>query len=245
MQEVVLVHACSLLLRRKTDYLGVHPLGYLALYAVKSPSTDEEYILGIHVYILLIRMFAPALRRHVDNGAFQHLQQRLLYAFAAYVAGDGGVFRFAGDLVYLVDEDNPSLGFLDIVVGVLKETDEDRLHVFPYIACLGEGGGIADGERHLEHLGDGTCQKGFARTCRTYQQDVALLYLHVVIGNLLQHPFIVVIDRYGEESLGFVLSDDILVEEILHLLGRRKLLLAQAVLCGSLRTLFGLLRLQE
>ena len=245
MQKVVLVHRCSLLLRRETYHLRIHALRYLTLYAVKSPSADEEYILGIHVYILLIRVFAPSLRRHVDNGAFQHLQQRLLYAFTTYVTGDRGVLRLTGNLVNLVDEDNTSLGFLDIVVRGLKETDEDRLHIFSYIAGLGEGSGIADGEWYFEHLGDSTRQEGLARTCRTYQQNIALLYLHIIIGNLLEHPFIVVINRYGEEAFGFVLPYDILVKKVLHLLRRRQFLLAQSILCGSLRSLFGFLRLQK
>src|SRR5580700_4913094 len=52
----------------------------------------------------------PALRRDVGDRAFQHLQQRLLNAFAAHVAGDGDVLAGFADLVDFVDVDDPALG---------------------------------------------------------------------------------------------------------------------------------------
>ena len=74
-------------------------------------------------------MLAPALRRHRRDGAFDDLEQRLLYAFARDVAGDRGVVGLAADLVDLVDIDDPALGALDIVIGRLQQLEDDVLDI--------------------------------------------------------------------------------------------------------------------
>ena len=55
-------------------------------------------------------MLAAALGRNARCCAFHKLQQSLLNALAAHVAGDGWVFRLAADLVDFVDIDDPALG---------------------------------------------------------------------------------------------------------------------------------------
>ena len=67
----------------------------------------------------------------------------------------------AGNLVYLVYKDDPLLGHLDVVVGVLQEPREDALHIFAHIPRLGEDGGIDYGEGDVEHLGYGAGQQRF------------------------------------------------------------------------------------
>jgi hypothetical protein len=59
----------------------------------------------------------PALRRDVGDGAFEHLEQRLLHAFARDVAGDRDVLARLADLVDLVDVDDAALGRLEVEVG--------------------------------------------------------------------------------------------------------------------------------
>ena len=46
-------------------------------------AADEQDVRGIDLDVLLFGVLAAALRRHVADGAFEHLQQRLLHAFAA------------------------------------------------------------------------------------------------------------------------------------------------------------------
>ena len=199
--------------------MGVHALGYLALDAVEGSAADEQDVVRVYVDILLVGMLAAALGRHVDNGSLQQFQQSLLHALAADVAGDRGVVGLAGYLVYLVDEDDASLGSLHVVVGHLQQSGQDALHVLADIAGLGEHGGIDDGEGHVQQLGDGAGQQRLARSRRAHHDDVRLLYLHAVVVVGLLQSLVVVIDRHGEVALGLVLPDDILVQIVLDVLG--------------------------
>ena len=94
-----------------------------------------------------MRVLAAALGRHATPGALEDLQQRLLHALAGDVAGDRRVLGLAGDLVDLVDVDDPGLGLLDVVVGGLDQLEQDVLDVLADVAGLGERGGVGDGER--------------------------------------------------------------------------------------------------
>jgi hypothetical protein len=49
----------------------------------------------------LFRVLAPALRRHVGDGPFEDLQERLLHAFARDIAGDRNVLCGPSVLVIL------------------------------------------------------------------------------------------------------------------------------------------------
>ena len=51
--------------------------------AVERAAADEQDVGGVDLDELLMRMLAPALRRHAGNGALQNLQKRLLHALAA------------------------------------------------------------------------------------------------------------------------------------------------------------------
>src|SRR5258708_8040512 len=88
--------------------------------AKKGPAADEEYIAGVHADVLLLRVLAAALRRHVTNRSLQNLEQRLLHAFSGNVARDGHVLRFARDLVNFVNIDDAPLPPLYVVFGILN-----------------------------------------------------------------------------------------------------------------------------
>ena len=61
-------------------------------------------------------------------------QQSLLYTFTADIPGDGRVLALAGDLVDLINIDDASLGFENIVIRRLDEPEKDVLHVLAHIA---------------------------------------------------------------------------------------------------------------
>src|SRR6202000_2339225 len=61
--------------------------GVVLSRAPKGPAADEQDVGGVDLQELLLRMLAPALRRHGGDGAFHDLQQRLLHALARHVAG--------------------------------------------------------------------------------------------------------------------------------------------------------------
>jgi hypothetical protein len=105
-------------------------------------------------------------------------QQRLLHTLAGDVTRDRRVFALAGDLVDLVDVDDPGLGAFDIVIGGLDQFEQDVLDVLADVAGFGERRRIRDGERHIEHLGQRLGQVGLAAAGGPEHQDVGLGQLH-------------------------------------------------------------------
>jgi hypothetical protein len=83
-------------------------------------------------------MLAATLRRHTRHRALHDLEQRLLHALARYVAGDRRVIGFAGNLVDLVDIDDPALRALDVVVCRLQQLENNVFDVLADITGFGE-----------------------------------------------------------------------------------------------------------
>ena len=194
--------------------MGVQTLGNAALDAVEGTAADEEDVLRIDLDELLFGVLTSAVGRHVDHRAFEQFEQALLHTFAAHVARDAGIVALAGNLVDFVDEDDALLGTLGVVVALLEQSAEQAFDVFAHIAGFGEHGGIDDGEGDDEHLRNGLGQQSLARTGAAHHDDVRLLQFHLFLTRLLHllQTFVVVIDGDRERLLGFVLTDDILVE---------------------------------
>ena len=167
-------------------------------------------------------MLASALWRYVHDRALQQFQQSLLYALAAHVARNGHILTLAGNLVNLVDKDDTALRLVNVVAGILQQANERSLYVFAHIAGFGQGGSVHYGEGYLEKLGNRASEQRLARTGGTHQQDIALLDLHIVFVDLLQHALVMVINGYGQEALGFVLTDNVQIQKCLDLLRRRQ-----------------------
>ena len=129
-------------------------------------------------------MLASALRRDVGDRALEDLQQRLLHALAGDVPGDRRVVALAADLVDLVDVDDAALRLLFVVAGGLVELEDDVLDVLADVAGLGERRGVDDRERNRQHAGQRLGQQGLAGAGRADQQDVRLLQLDVLPGEL-------------------------------------------------------------
>src|SRR5215475_5850473 len=72
------------------------------------------------------------------------------------------VVGLAGDLVDLVDVDDPALRPGDIEVGRLDEPQEDVLDVLADVAGLGQRRRVGDAERHVEDAGEGLGEEGLA-----------------------------------------------------------------------------------
>ena len=160
----------------------------------------------------------PTLRRHRRGGALEDLQQRLLHALARHVTGDRRVLGLAGDLVDLVDVDDPGLGLLDVVVGGLDQLEQDVLDVLADVAGLGERGGVGDRERHLEQPRERLREQRLAAAGRPDQQDVRLRELDVGIAvRAGLHALVVVVDRDREDLLRLLLPDDVVVQVVVDL----------------------------
>src|SRR5262249_5098664 len=149
--------------------------------ADEGAAAKKQDVARIHLNVLLLGVFAAALRRDVADGPFQHLQQSLLDAFAGHVASDADVLGGLVDLVDLVDVNDAALSGLDVEIRGVKQLEQKILHVFADVTGLGQRGGVADSERHVEHAGERAGQKRLAAARRTDEEDVALVDFHVAV----------------------------------------------------------------
>src|SRR5690606_2046461 len=129
------------------------------IQADERPAADEQDVARVDLQEVLLRVLTATLRRHVGDGALDDLQERLLHAFARYVARDRGVVALAADLVDFVDVDDAPLRALHVVVGVLKQLHDDVFDVFAHVPGFGQGRGVGDREGHLQDLGERLCQQ--------------------------------------------------------------------------------------
>jgi hypothetical protein len=120
----------------------------------------------------------------------------LLDALAGHIAGDRGVVRLAGDLVDLVDVDDPVLGLLDFIVAVLQQLLDDVLDVLTDISSLGKRSRIGDGERHVEEPGQRFRKQRLATTGRTNEQHIALRQFHLFDLETRLQTLVVVVYRH-------------------------------------------------
>ena len=167
-------------------------------------------------------MLAAALRGHVGNRALEDLEQRLLHALAAYVAGDGHVFALAGDLVDFVNIDDAALRRADIAVGRLNQAQQDIFNILAHIAGFGQRRGVGNGKGHVQDARQRLGQIGLAAAGGANHEDVGFLQFHIpgLLGGV--DAFIVVIYGHAQRALGLVLPDHILIQHGLHFGGQRQ-----------------------
>src|SRR5207249_9826667 len=219
----------------EADALVTDPAVDELLDARERATADEQDVGGVDLDELLVRVLAPALRRHRRRRALEDLEERLLDTLARHVARDRRVLALASDLVDLVDVDDAGLGLLHVVVGGLDQLEQDVLDVLADVARLGQRGGVGDGERHVEHARQRLRQQRLATARGPEQQDVRLGQLDVGIGvGADLHALVVVVDGDGEDLLGVLLADDVVVEEVVDLTRLRQLVEAHL---GGLRQL--------
>ncbi len=193
------------------------------LEAAEGTAADEQDVRGVDLQEFLLGVLAPALGRDVRGRAFDDLQQRLLHALARHVAGDRRVLALARDLVDLVDVHDAALRALDVVVRRLQQVQDDVLDVLADVAGLGERRGVGDREGYVEDLREGLRQQRLAAPGRSEQQDVRLLEFHVADEALALDAAIVVVDGDREDLLGALLTDHVVVEDLLDVVGLRNL----------------------
>ncbi|OPZ85933.1 MAG: hypothetical protein BWY76_01184 [bacterium ADurb.Bin429] len=162
-------------------------------------------------------MLASALRGHICHGAFEDFQQRLLHAFAAHVAGNGGIVALARDFINLVNVDDAPLSAFRVHVGGLEELEQDILHVFADVACLGERSGVGDGKGHIEDFRQRLREQRLPGSSGPDEQDVAFTDFQLGIHSTQVDALVVVIHRHREDALGAILPDDVAVQDVLDL----------------------------
>ena len=129
---------------------------------------------------------------------------------------------------------------------VLQQLEQDVLDVFAYVAGLGQRGGVADGEGHVEHASQRAGHERLAGAGRPDEQGIALVDLDVVFVHLVRvdQPLVVVMHGNGHGAFGLVLSDDVLVQEfhdfarLGHVLEQRPRAAAAALFTDQIVALF-------
>src|SRR5262249_9252497 len=190
------------------------------LQAGERPAADEQHVGGVDLDELLVRVLAPALRRHRGGGALENLQQRLLDALAGDVPGDRRVLALARDLVDLIDVDDAGFGLLDVVVRRLDQLAQDVLDVLADVAGVGQGGRVRDRDRQVEQPGQRLGEQRLARAGRAEQQDVGLGQLDALVTRPVfagLDALVVIVDGHRQGLLGLVLADHVRVEELVDL----------------------------
>ena len=203
--------------------MGVETLGNLPFDAVESPSADKEDIFGVDRNHLLLGMLAPSLRGDVHHRSFKKFKETLLHTLAGNVAGNRRIVTLAGNLVYLVDEDDTTLSLGHIIISYLEQACQQALDILADITSLGKHGRVNDGERHIKHPRDGLGEESLAGAGGADQDYVALLDINIpklpFATFLLGETLVMVIDRDRKVALGAVLSYHILVKEVTDFFG--------------------------
>lgn len=168
-------------------------------------------------------VLAPALRWNRGNRAFEDLEESLLDTLAGDVTGDGGVLRLARHLVDLVDIDDSLLCPGHVVIGGLKQLEEDVLHILTDVAGLGEAGRVCDGKRDVQLPGKRLSEERLSTPGRANEEDVRLLELDISLEIARANPLVVVVHRHRELFLGVFLANHVVVEVRLDLCRLRKL----------------------
>src|SRR4029079_31698 len=101
----------------ETDRTFAQSLGDNLVQPDESATGEKQNVRRVHLNVLLLRMLAAPLWWNIRHRAFEHLQQRLLHAFPADIAGNRHVLAGFADLVDFVDVQNAALGRLDIKIG--------------------------------------------------------------------------------------------------------------------------------
>ena len=120
----------------------------------------------------------------------------------------------ARDLVDLVDEHDPALGALHVLVGLVQELAHHHLDVLAVVAGLRVLGGVGDRERHLEAVGERARDVRLARAGRSEQEEVGLLHQALAGRRRLRAAFQVVVGGDGDRALGALLPDDVAIQVV-------------------------------
>ncbi len=109
--------------------------------------------------------------------------------------------------------DDAAFGRGDVAAGVLDQLEQDVLDVLAHVAGLGEGGGVGDGEGHLQVLGQGAGQRVLpvpvGPISRMLDFSISTSSGDAGAG---ADALVVVVHRHRQHLLGLVLAHDVLVE---------------------------------
>src|SRR5690606_23958508 len=109
LQQVGPVYILIRFYRIEAQCRCLHTAGYHFINTFKSTTANEQDVLSVHFYHLLLRVLAAALWWHQHFRTFQQLQHRLLHTFTAYIAGNGWVIALTAYFIYFIYIHNTTL----------------------------------------------------------------------------------------------------------------------------------------
>src|SRR5689334_8910952 len=193
------------------------------LETVECAAAHEQDVRRVDLDEFLVRMLAAALRRNAGDRAFDQLEQSLLDALTRYVARDRWVIALARNLVDLVDVDDATLRFLDVVIALLQKLLDDVLDVFADIPSFGQRRRIGNHEWNVEQPCERLGEQRLARSSWADQKDVRFRELDVIVLRARFEPLVMIVDGDGKNFFRRLLPDDVLVEDLADLVRRWQL----------------------
>ena len=140
----------------------------------------------------------------------------MLYTFSTHITSDGRIITLTGYFINFINEYNALFCFGNIIICHLQQASQNTFNILTYVSCLGKHRGIHNRKRNMKQFGNSTRQQGLSRTSTSYHNNVGLFNFHIITAVLLQQALIVIVYRHGKETLGIVLSNDILIKEFFY-----------------------------
>src|SRR4029079_19659431 len=118
------------------------------------------------------------------------------------------------DLIYI---DDARRGSLYISRSVLDQAQDNVLHVLADVAGFRQRGCVDNREWTAQKARQRLCKKRLTCSCRSDQQDVGFLKFDIGLFAGQLDALVVVVNGDSKLLLGFILADDVLIEESLNL----------------------------
>ena len=191
--------------------LHIEPFGNMFFNAIKSTTCNKQDVLCIDFNEFLIWVFPTSFWWHIDNSPFQQLQQCLLYPFSRHVTCDGRVVAFASNLIDFVDKYNAFFSFALVVVGCLKKSSENTLHILSNITCLCQNSSIDYRQGNIEHFCYRFGDQCFPCSSFSNHQHITLLDFNVAFW--LEQTFVMIVNGHRHHPFGIVLTNHIIIQK--------------------------------
>ena len=100
----------------------------------------------------------------------------------------------------------------DIVLGRLKQLENDVLNILTHIPCFCQSRGIRHREGHIQYPGKCLRQKCFTTTRWPYQKNIGLGQFDIAALLSVIEAFVMVVYSHRQYTLGHRLPDDIIIK---------------------------------
>ena len=183
-------------------------------------ATDKQNVPCIYSHHRYHGILAGSTHRNFHFTSLQKFQKSLLDSLSADISLVG--ILFLCDLIDLIDENDPVLCLLHIIICSRKELGYYALDIITDITSLCKRCGICNGKRYLKKSGKHLHQISLTAACRSDHQHIGFLDLNIIHG-ICGNSFIMVVYTYRHYLLGIFLSDHIFIQSCFDLMWCRNI----------------------